>query len=284
MSGWRDREARKQLRARRINEWIGERAATVDAPTGALLRCECRDPACHEVLFATPGEYEAVRVHATRFIVAANHENPESERIVEEHARFAVVESVTGQGTSQARRAYPRWPRQASGPAEDDWEATIVRLPRTTYPEGARLRLQTGAQDMSTDSPITNAARIDQRHDGDGTGQATVAISNAIVHLLSQRAGRGPTQAKTTITPELAIVTLGDALTTAEKTLLRDGHAAHVLRGRTALHHGVRREAIAAVEEATGREVAAYLTDHHLEPNVAVVVFVFAPLNGAGSG
>jgi hypothetical protein len=121
MSAWREREARKQLRARRINESVGEHAPTGDAPAGAVLRCECRDPACREVLSATAGEYESVRVHATRFIVAANHENPEIERIVEEHARFAVVEAVTGQGTGEARRSYPRWPRQTRGSAETEW-------------------------------------------------------------------------------------------------------------------------------------------------------------------
>jgi uncharacterized protein YbcI len=235
------------------------------------------------VVFATPGEYEAVRVHATRFIVAANHENPESERIVEEHAGFAVVESVTGQGTSQARRTYPRWPRQVRGSAEDDWEAAVVRLPNTTDLAGARSRLQTGAQDMSTDSPVETAARIHQRHNGDGRGHAAAAISNAIVRLLRERSGRGPTQAKTTITPDLVVVTLNDWLTTAEKALLCDGHADLVIESRAALHHGMRREAIAAVEEVTGREVAAYLTDHDLEPNVAVVVFALASHDDAGS-
>ena len=283
MSAWRDREARKQLRARRINEWTGDHAAAGDAPAGGLLRCECCDPACHEVLSATAGEYEAVRLHATQFIVAANHENPESERLVEERAGFSVVESVTGQGTSRARRSYPRWPRQVRGPAEDDWEGVVVRLPHPTDHAEASLRHHTGARNMSTDSPATNRVRIDHSHNGDGPGQATVAISNAIVRLLSQHAGRGPTQAKTTITPELAIVTLSDGLTTAEKTLLRDGHAALVLHGRAALHQALRREAIAVVEGATGREVAAYLTDHDLEPNVAVVVFVFAP-PGGGAG
>jgi uncharacterized protein YbcI len=283
MSAWRDRESRKQLRARRINEWAGDHVATGDAPTVAMLRCECCDPACHEVLFATPGEYEAVRMHATRFIVVANHENPESERIVEEHSRFAVVESVTGRGTSQARRAYPRWPQQARGSAEDDCHANVIRLPLTKTAEGARMRLETGEQDMSTNSLGTNSPRTDQGHNGNGTGQATVTISNAIVHLLSQRAGRGPTQAKTTITPELAIVTFSDGLTTAEKTLLSQGHASLVLDGRRALHQGMRREAITAVEAATDREVVAYLTDYDLEPNVAVVVFVLAPPDGAGA-
>ncbi len=53
-------------------------------------------------------EYEAVRAHATRFIVAPNHENPESEGIVQENDRFAIVESVTGEGAKQARRSYRR--------------------------------------------------------------------------------------------------------------------------------------------------------------------------------
>ena len=47
------------------------------------------------MLAVTRQEYEAVREHSARFIVALNHENPESERIVEENDRFAVVEAVT---------------------------------------------------------------------------------------------------------------------------------------------------------------------------------------------
>ena len=104
MAGWRERDADKQVRARRINEWIEHESTD---GTGSL-RCECRDPHCESVLMVTRQEYEAVRAFATRFVVAPNHENPETERIVEENDRFAVVESVTGEGAKRARRSYGR--------------------------------------------------------------------------------------------------------------------------------------------------------------------------------
>ena len=115
---------------------------------------------------------------------------------------------------------------------------------------------------------------------GDGqyqAGSTGLQISNAIVGLLRTHAGRGPTKAKTTITAELAVVTLRDCLTVAEKSLADDGHAHHVKYGRHVLHDGIRAAAISAVEDATGRRVAAYLADQHHNPDVAVIVFVFEP-------
>ena len=99
---WRDRDADKQVRARRINEWAE------DENMDGAVRCECRDPECASVLMVTPEEYDAVHAHPTRFIVAPNHENPESERIVEEDERFAVVEAVTHEGAKRARRSHRR--------------------------------------------------------------------------------------------------------------------------------------------------------------------------------
>jgi hypothetical protein len=72
------------------------------------FRCECGDEGCTEVIRLTLAEYESVRDCPTRFAVARNHENPESEQLVEEHQRFTVVETVTGESVKLARRSYPR--------------------------------------------------------------------------------------------------------------------------------------------------------------------------------
>ena len=110
-----------------------------------------------------------------------------------------------------------------------------------------------------------------------GQGVAAGAISKAIVQLLRARAGRGPTTARTALSSELAIVTLRDCLTTGEQTLAADGGSALVLQARRVLHHSMRAEATAIVEEITGRRVIAYLTDQQLDPDVAIVAFLFAP-------
>ena len=80
---------------------------------------------------------------------------------------------------------------------------------------------------------------------------------------------------RTDISPDLAIVTLEDWLISAEQTLLDDGRRALAAQFRTALHEGMRPEAVAAVEQITGRRVAAYLTAHQQDPSVAVIAFHF---------
>ena len=127
---------------------------------------------------------------------------------------------------------------------------------------------------MKTERPDRRASATDESRNGQGHHH-TLAISNALVRLISQRAGRGPTRVRTTLTPELAVVTIRDWLTTAEKNLLQHGHRALVLSGRAALSDGMREEACAAVEEITGSPVVAYLSTHDPEPDIAVAVFLF---------
>jgi uncharacterized protein YbcI len=88
---------------------------------------------------------------------------------------------------------------------------------------------------------------------------------------------------RTDISPDLAIVTLEDWLTPVERTLLKEGRHALAKQLRTALLDGMRTEATAAVEQITGRHVAAYLTAHQPDPDRAIVAFHFDPaprLNG----
>ena len=60
----------------------------------------------------TEMEYESVRAYATHFAIARDHENPESEQLIEEHERFAVVEMVSGDAAKLARRSDPRQRRE----------------------------------------------------------------------------------------------------------------------------------------------------------------------------
>lgn len=115
---------------------------------------------------------------------------------------------------------------------------------------------------------------------GSTQGRTADAISRALVGLVRTRTGRGPTKARTDLSPDLAIVTLGDWLTPAEETLLTEGRRALARQLRTALHDGMRAEAVAAVERVTGRHVAAYLTAHQHYPDLAILAFHFDPTAG----
>jgi len=108
-------------------------------------------------------------------------------------------------------------------------------------------------------------------------GPLTAAISNAVVGLLREFTGRGPTQARTTIGPDTIVVTLRDSLTKAERTLAARGQAIEVLAMRRAFQDTMRDDLVAAVERLTDRKVEAFLSDNLSDPDVAVEVFLLAP-------
>ena len=111
-------------------------------------------------------------------------------------------------------------------------------------------------------------------------GEAAQAISNALVRLLRDYTGRGPTQAYTTITDSHVIVVLRDALLKAERSLVKDGHADAVIDMRRRFQRTMKGALVQAVEENTGREVLAFLSDHHIDPDIAVEIFILKPRGG----
>jgi uncharacterized protein YbcI len=112
----------------------------------------------------------------------------------------------------------------------------------------------------------------------------SAAISNAVVGLLHDYTGRGPTKVRTTIGPDTIVVTLRDSLTKAERTLAGRGQALEVLAMRRAFQDTMREDLIAAVEALTSRSVEAFLSDNLHDPDVAVEIFLMNPIDGDGIG
>ena len=108
-------------------------------------------------------------------------------------------------------------------------------------------------------------------------GKTAQAISNAVVRLMREYTGRGPTQAHTTINHNLVIVVLRDTLLKAEKSLVSDGQAEAVTQMRRRFQETMKHELIAAVTAHTGRVVEAFLSDNAIDPHIAVVVFILRP-------
>ena len=80
------------------------------------------------------------------------------------------------------------------------------------------------------------------------SGTLSAAISNAVVGLLHNYTGRGPTRARTTIGADTIVVTLRDSLTKAERTLADHGQSLEVLAMRRAFQGAMRDDLVAAVE------------------------------------
>jgi uncharacterized protein YbcI len=105
-------------------------------------------------------------------------------------------------------------------------------------------------------------------------GDVTVAISDAMASLLSRVTGRGATSSRTTFDRDLIVCVMGDALTAGEKSLVENGRPDAVLSIRTAYQETIEQEAISLVEELSGRRVAAFMSTNHIDPDLAVEIFV----------
>jgi uncharacterized protein YbcI len=114
------------------------------------------------------------------------------------------------------------------------------------------------------------------------SGSKTSAISNMIVRAMSEYTGRGPTKARTYLNDDLVTVVLQDTLTKGERSLVGDNLEDLVLTMRKAFQGTMRRDLIDGVEAIIGREVIAFLSDNHINPDIAVEVFLLAPANGIG--
>ncbi len=109
------------------------------------------------------------------------------------------------------------------------------------------------------------------------TGLASANISTAAVQLLHEYTGRGPTKAKTTINDTIVTVLLADTLTKAERKLVDTGHTERVLQLRHDFQNAMRDDLVALVEGELGRKVIAFMSQNHVDPDLAVEVFVLEP-------
>jgi uncharacterized protein YbcI len=108
-------------------------------------------------------------------------------------------------------------------------------------------------------------------------GSIAAEISRDAVQLFRDYTGRGPTQARTTINGDLVVILLGSTLLKAERSLISSGDAETVLGLRHKFQGVMREDLTAAVERAVGRKVIAFMSDNHVDPDMAAEVFVLEP-------
>lgn len=105
-------------------------------------------------------------------------------------------------------------------------------------------------------------------------GQLTAAICNAVVHIQREYLGRGPNKARASIRDDTIVVIMQDTLTKAEQSLVADGRQEDVLRIRQGFQRTMRTAIVSAVEELTGRKVVAFMSDTHIDPDLACEVIL----------
>jgi uncharacterized protein YbcI len=102
-------------------------------------------------------------------------------------------------------------------------------------------------------------------------------ISTATVRLLREYTGRGPTKAKTLINDDVVTVLLADTLTKGERKLVDSGRSDRVLQLRHDYQLTMRGDLIGIVEQQLDRKVIAFMSQNHIDPDLAVEVFVLQP-------
>ncbi len=105
-------------------------------------------------------------------------------------------------------------------------------------------------------------------------GSMNAAIANAVVRIYKDYLGRGPTKARSSIRDNVVVVVCEDTMTKAEKTLVAEGEAEATITMRRTVQRTMRDDLCDLVADHTGRQVLAFMSDHHADPDYAVEVFV----------
>ena len=98
-----------------------------------------------------------------------------------------------------------------------------------------------------------------------------------MVGLLRDYTGRGPTKARTAIHDDLVTCVMQDTLTKGEQSLVERGEGETVLNTRRLYQALMREDATKGVEQILERRVTAFMSDNHIDPDLAVETWVLAP-------
>lgn len=108
-------------------------------------------------------------------------------------------------------------------------------------------------------------------------GAVRAALADAMVAIMKEHYGRGPTAAKAWVLDDYVFVALETGLTRHEETLLANGDEALVRKARLTFQEAVSEVATRAVRDIVGREVVSYHSQIVFDPARSFEIFVLAP-------
>jgi uncharacterized protein YbcI len=111
------------------------------------------------------------------------------------------------------------------------------------------------------------------------TGDALlVAVTSAMVALHQRYHHRAPVTAKTLLLDgELLVCVLGGVYTDVEKTMIELQRTTMVQETRSAFQTAMQHKFIAVVERLSGRGVLAFISNHHVGPDMEIELFMLTP-------
>ena len=111
------------------------------------------------------------------------------------------------------------------------------------------------------------------------SGDALLAgVTDAMVELHQQYHHRKPVTAKTTLLGgDLLACVLGGVYTDFEKTMIELERSTIVQETRSAFQNAMQHKFIAAIERLSGRGVLAFISNHHVGPDMEIELFLLQP-------
>jgi uncharacterized protein YbcI len=117
----------------------------------------------------------------------------------------------------------------------------------------------------ATDAPLTGDALLQ-------------AVTDAMVALHERYHNRKPVTAKTLMLgDDLLACVMGGIYTDVEKTMIELQRTTTVQETRSAFKAAMQHKFIAEVEHLSGREVLAFISNHHVGPDVEIELFMLGP-------
>ena len=114
---------------------------------------------------------------------------------------------------------------------------------------------------------------------GRSDGRLRAALANAMIRIVHEHWGKGPTRAQAYLEPGFVFCVLEEPLTTVERTLVEGGETDLVRELRLEFQELVNRELADEVETLTGRHVSACHGQIVFDPDILFEIFV---LDGPG--
>jgi uncharacterized protein YbcI len=154
-----------------------------------------------------------------------------------------------------------------------------MRMPRVrwVFPQLFPSRITLELRGVATNCVWRFAVSPDGTVHGLSRGETLAQISTGLVQLHSRYYGKGPTKAKTHLVNDTVVCILEDGFTTVERTLVDTGEVESVYQMRRSFQQAMEEEFRRVVQESTGRRVIAYMSSIHVDPDLAVEIFMLEP-------
>lgn len=116
------------------------------------------------------------------------------------------------------------------------------------------------------------------------TGEVLTRISRGMVNIFSDFLGKGPDRCKAySAGGEAIVVILEGGFSVSERTLFDAGRSDAVQESRFALQQTMAARMTACIEAETGREVIAFMSASHQQPDYNGEIFILGPPRPSGS-